>query len=83
MINNKNKLKEIATKITDYMNMINHNCFYEEEIQEYIDYIVGTVEIGEGSEVIKKLMEEYNESEDGELLELINELKNICKRYNK
>lgn len=77
MINNKNKLKEIATKITDYMNMINHNCFYEEEIQEYIDYIVGTVEIGEGSEVIKKLMEEYNESEDDELLELINELKSM------
>ena len=77
MINNKNKLKEIAIKITDYMNMINHNCFYEEEIQEYIDYIVGTIEMGEGSEVIEKLMEEYNESEDDELLELINELKSM------
>ena len=80
MINNK--LKEIATKITDYMNMINHNCFYEEEIQEYIDYVVGMVEMGKGSEVIEKLMEEYNESEDDELLELINELKNVCKKYN-
>ena len=80
MINNK--LKEIATKITDYMDVINHHMFTEEEIQEGIDDIVGMVEMGEGSEVIEKLMEEYNESEDDELLELINELKNICKRYN-
>ena len=83
MINNKNKLKEIAIKITDYMNMINHNCFYEEEIQEYIDYIVYNVESGNSKEVIEKLMEEYNESEDDELLELINKLKKYVSNTTK
>ena len=78
-----NKLKEIVIKITYYMDVINHHMFTEEEIQEGIDYIVYNVESGNSEEVIEKLMEKYNESEDDELLELINKLKNICKRYNK
>lgn len=81
MINNK--LKEIAIKITDYMDVINHYMFTEEEIQEGIDYIVYNVESGNSEEVIEKLMEEYNESEDDELLELINELKKYVSNTTK
>ena len=78
-----NKLKEIAIKITDYMDVINHHMFTEEEIQEGIDYIVYNVESGNSEEVIEKLMEEYNESEDDELLELINELKKYVSNTTK
>ena len=77
------KLKEIAIKITDYMDVINHHMFTEEEIQEGIDYIVYNVESGNSEEVIEKLMEEYNESEDDELLELINELKKYVSNTTK
>lgn len=78
-----NKLKEIAIKITDYMDVINHHMFTEEEIQEGIDYIVYNVESGNSEEVIEKLMEEYNESEDDELLELINKLKKYVSNTTK
>lgn len=67
------RLKNIATKIANYKNEINHNTFTKEEIEEGVDHVANSVKGGYVKEVLNDLLQEFYETKGDDIFELIQE----------
>lgn len=71
---NKNKL---IKEIIKYLNEVNHNSFTDEELKEFTNDYLYMIENNDIEIIINTLQDEYNNSNDKRVLQLIKELEKI------
>lgn len=68
---NKNKL---IKEIIKYLNEVNHNSFTDEELKEFTNDYLYMIENNDIEIIINTLQDEYKNSKDSKILQLIKEL---------
>lgn len=71
---NKNRDHNVIKEIVKYMNQSNRCMFTKEEENEFIIEYKFMIENGEINNIIEVLKDEYHNSNDDQVLELINKL---------
>lgn len=67
----KNKL---VKEIVQYLNEVNHNSFTDEELKEFTNDYIFMIENNDIEIIINTLQDEYKNSKDSKVLQLIKEL---------
>lgn len=69
----KNKL---VNEIVQYLNEVNHNSFTYEELKEFTNDYLYMIENNDIKTIINTLQDEYKNSKDSKVLQLIKRIRN-------